>query len=193
MVLNLFNLSFSSPSIHPSIHPSPTRDPRAKAGVQVLVWEDKKKKASSPWSWCGKKLTPKKENKKRSKENVKLKGEHFLSLEALGPGSEHPWMPESFIVWQPGSAVQFYLLAGGKWSSTRSVRSERESEGSRDKERQSEWKAAFHAKTTSGVIHGHTWVLLSLFHALPSVPPSLAPVCSIFWCVLFFSLFFHLQ
>lgn len=44
-------------------------------------------------------------------------------------------MPESFIIWQPGSAVQFYLLAGGKCSTTHSARSKRESEGSRDKDR----------------------------------------------------------
>lgn len=115
----------------PSIHPSPTRSSRSKAGVQVLVYEDKKKNAHPD---AGKTDTKKKKKKCR-KENVKLKSEHFLSLWALGPGSEHPWMLESFIIWQPGSAVQFYLLAGGKWRTTRSARSKRESEGSRDKDR----------------------------------------------------------
>lgn len=85
------------------------------------------------------KTTPKKAREKKCsrKKSVKLKSEHFLSLWALGPGSEHPWMPESFIIWQPGSAVQFYLLAGGKWSSTRSPHSQRASkrEGDGDKER----------------------------------------------------------
>lgn len=46
-------------------------------------------------------------------------------------------MPEPFIIWQPGSAVQFYLLAGGKQSTTHSPHSkqERKREGDGDKER----------------------------------------------------------
>lgn len=123
---------FCNPPPH-CVHPF-TRLPRGalapRLGCKYLC---KKIKKSSPRCW--KNWHQKRQQKKCRKENVMLKSEHFLSLWALGPGSEHPWMPESFIIWQYGSAVQFYLLAGGKWSTTHSARSKRESEGSKDKDR----------------------------------------------------------
>lgn len=95
-------------------------------------------------------------------------------------------MPESFIIWQPGSAVQFYLLAAGKRSTACSPHSKqerkREGDGDKERERERQWKAAFHAKTTSGVIHGHAWAPVFLFCALPSAPPSLSSAYFIFWC-----------
>lgn len=128
------------------------------------------------------KPTPKKAREKKCsrKKVLSWKASIFLSLWALGPGTEHPWMPESFIIWQLGSAVQFYLLAGGKRSTARSPHSQREIKTGRDgdKERESEKKRSFMQKTTTGVIHGHAW---GLFY---SASPSISSVCFVFRCTL---------
>lgn len=95
-------------SVPPSIHQSaPTKSCCCKHSwnnsTTISLKKRKEKKTTTAAVW-------------KKKKRVKLKSEHFLQLWAPGPGTEHPWITESFIIWQLGSAVQFYLLAGGKWS-----------------------------------------------------------------------------
>lgn len=56
-------------------------------------------------------------------------------------------MPESFIIWQPGSAVQFYLLAGGKRSITRfSTQQARKKQGDVETKKEGVKKQSFMQK-----------------------------------------------
>lgn len=115
---------------------------------------------------------------------LRWKASIFLSLWALGPGTEHPWMPEPFIIWQPGSAVQFYLLAGGKRSTTHCPHSKQGIKGGRDgdKGRESE-KQSFMQKQpleSSLASHGPQHFYFAPFPLLLHLASLFA---SFFWCV----------
>ncbi len=84
----------------------------------------------------------------------------------------------SFTSWLEANEAPLALHTASK--------KEREREMETKRERKREWKAVFHAKTTSGVIHGHAWAPVFLFCALPSAPPSLS-LCSLRFLMCFSS------
>lgn len=152
-----------------SIHPSPTRSTCSKAAVQALI----KKKEKKLLALMMEKPTPKKAREKKCsrKKVLSWKASIFLSLWALGPGTEHPWMPESFIIWQLGSAVQFYLLAGGKRSTARSPHSQREIKTGRDGDKERVKKSSLSCKKqppeSSMATHGAPAFFILLLHLSP--------------------------
>lgn len=160
-----------------------------RSSCSKAVVETRMNKKKNAWPDDGKKMIPKKREKKCRKKVLSWKASIFLSLWALGPGTEHPWMPESFIIWQPGSVVQLYLLAGGKRSTTHCPHSKKEikkikkrgSDGDKGREREKQSFMQKQPLESSLASHGpQPFFLYSVLFPLLLHLASL--FASFFWC-----------
>lgn len=162
--------SFCPPPLHYFIHPPVSHEEHLLQGCGASAHKKKEKKLLALMM---EKPTPKKAREKKCsrKKVLSWKASIFLSLWALGPGTEHPWMPESFIIWQLGSAVQFYLLAGGKRSTARSPHSQREIKTGRDGDKERVKKSGLSCKKqppeSSMATHGAPAFFILLLHLSP--------------------------
>lgn len=193
IISSLAVLLQSSSSLHPSIHPS-TRLPRGalapRLGCKYLCEKIKKQNKKKKITLMLEKLTPKKKRKPKKNAEKKMlswKARIFSGCELSVLARSIPGclrlssfgslaLQFSFTSWLEASEAPLALHAASK--KARGVETKTDTEWA---------KSSLSCKNN---LRSHTWALLSLVHALPSVPPSLSSVCSIFWCVVFFFPFF---